>query len=224
MPKQPRDFYKAVDKGDIGEEIIQEYLEKKGYTVYKHSTQDKPHWIDAFAAKGKEKLIAYDVKTKARFNKWPAQGINKSSHEEYKKLAKQFGVPFLLFFVDDKNGNVHAANLEKLSEGFEPNDYLIAWELKEMNYLFNIGKERIEQISKLDQRNYDYKPDKTPTPPHPTPPQEEITPEEKQGREDGKEYAEKIQEEDIPEPPEEPTPEQELQTEMEEAEYPAWME
>jgi hypothetical protein len=207
MPKQPRDFYKAVDKGDIGEEIIKEYLEKKGYTVYKHSTQDKPHWIDAFAAKGKEKLMAYDVKTKARFNKWPAQGINKSSHEEYKKLAEQFGVPFFLFFVDDKNGNVHAANLEKLSEGFEPNDYLIAWELKEMNYLFNIGEERIEQISKLDQRNYDYKPEKTTTPPHPTPPpQEEIK-----------------AEEEIPEPPEEPTPEQELQTEMEEAEYPAWM-
>ena len=58
-----------VKKGNIGEKIIQQYLEGKGWKVYKPFTKGA-HWFDMLACKNKAKVIAIDVKTKARFNKW----------------------------------------------------------------------------------------------------------------------------------------------------------
>ena len=57
-----------VKKGNIGENIIINFLEEKGFIIYKPITK-AAHWIDIIATKSKEEIYAIDVKTKGRFNK-----------------------------------------------------------------------------------------------------------------------------------------------------------
>jgi len=68
MEQRQRSFKPALKKGEIGEMIIQDFLEKRGWIVYRPFTKDKAHYFDALATKNKEKVIAIDVKTKARLN------------------------------------------------------------------------------------------------------------------------------------------------------------
>jgi hypothetical protein len=148
----------ALKKGEIGEKIIISFLEEKGWIVYCPFTKNKAHYFDVLATQNKEKVIAIDIKTKARLNNWNAQGINIKSYNEYLKFINKINVPFYLFFIDDKNGDVHCAELIKLKNEFYPNPYIIAWNLNQMKLLFNIGIDKINELSKLDQRNYNYNP------------------------------------------------------------------
>jgi Holliday junction resolvase-like predicted endonuclease len=159
-------FEKALKKGEMGEEIIRKYLEEKGWIVYFPFTKDKPHYFDILATKNKEKVIAVDVKTKARLNKWPAQGINLKAYNEYKKFIEKTNIPFYLIFIDDKNGDVHSANLRKLKQGFSVSSKseIIAWHLSDMKKLFKLNKDQIKELSKFDQRNYPYEPIEKTTP------------------------------------------------------------
>jgi len=158
MERKPRSFSTALKKGDIGEQIVQQFLEQRGWIVYRPFTKDKAHYFDIMATKNKEKVVAIDVKTKARLNNWKAQGINLKTYLEYKRFIDKINIPFYLIFIDDKNGDVHCAELSKLKKSFYPTEYIIAWYLDEMIYLFNIGNKRITELSAFDQRNYDYKP------------------------------------------------------------------
>ncbi len=155
-----KDFKIALQKGEAGELIIKEYLESRGWVVYCPLTKDKAHYFDILASLNKEKVIAIDVKTKARLNNWPAQGINIKSYREYKKFAETTNVPFYLVFVDDKTGDVHSQELNKLTNEFYPgkSGQIVAWPLDCMLFLFNIGEDKIKELSKYDQRNYDFIP------------------------------------------------------------------
>ena len=158
MEQRQRSFKPALKKGEIGEMIIQDFLEKRGWIVYRPFTKDKAHYFDALATKNKEKVIAIDVKTKARLNNWRAQGINIKSYNEYKQFIDKVNVPFYLIFIDDKCGDVYTAELAKLKNYFNPTPYIIAWYLDEMFFLFNIGEENIKKLSEFDQRSYKYNP------------------------------------------------------------------
>ena len=153
-------FQKALMKGEMGETIIRKFLEKRGWIVYFPFTKNKAHYFDILATKNKEKVIAVDVKTKARLNKWAAQGINLKSYNEYMRFIKKTKISFYLFFIDDKNGDVHYADLRRLGHGFPINSKIIAWHLVSMKKLFNIGESKIKELSELDQRNYPYLPKK----------------------------------------------------------------
>jgi hypothetical protein len=152
------DFQKALKKGDIGEDIVTEFLEKKGWIIYRPFTKDKAHYFDMLCTLNKEKVIAIDVKTKARLNKWAAQGINIKSYNEYLNFVEMTKVNFYLIFVDDKNGQVYLADLITLKNPIYPNSKIIAWKLDDMKYLFTISDEDIERLSKYDQRNYEFNP------------------------------------------------------------------
>ncbi len=149
---------KTTKKGLLGEKIITKYLEKKGWIVYNPTTKDKAHYFDILATKNKKKVIAIDVKTKARLNNWNAQGIDFKHYKQYLKFTKDTSVPFWLFFVDDKTGRVHCSDITKLKDGFFPCSSIIAWRLTQMYFLFKISEEDILNISKLDTRNYNFNP------------------------------------------------------------------
>jgi len=153
-----KNFNIALKKGEIGEKIIIDFLEKKGWIAYHPFTKNKAHYFDILATKDKNDVIAIDVKTKARLNKWNAQGINIKHYNEYLNFVNKTNVNFYLFFIDDKIGDVHYANIKDLKNSFYPNDYIIAWELKEMKYLFNIGFDKINELTQYDQRNYEFQP------------------------------------------------------------------
>jgi len=152
------DFQIALKKGDIGEDIVSEFLEKKGWIIYRPFTKDKAHYFDMICTLNKEKVIAIDVKTKARLNNWNAQGINIKSYNEYINFVKITSVNFYLIFVDDKTGSVHLADLMQLNNPIYPNKNIIAWKVEDMKYLFTISQEDIDRLSKYDQRNYKFNP------------------------------------------------------------------
>jgi hypothetical protein len=152
-----KSFDIALKKGEIGEGIIRQYLEDKGWIVYFPFTKNKAHYFDMLATKNKEQVLALDVKTKARLNKWNAQGINIIHYNQYIKFAQSTNISFFIIFIDDKLGDVHSAELLKLKNPIYPNENIIAWELSQMKYLFNIGLEKIKLLSQYDQRNYNFK-------------------------------------------------------------------
>lgn len=152
------DFKTSLIKGEIGEEIVTEYLEKKGWIVYRPYTKDKAHYFDMLCTFQKEKTIAIDVKTKARLNKWNAQGINIKAYNEYLNFVHKTNVNFYLIFVDDKNGDVHSADITKLKNSIAVNNNIIAWPVTEMKHLFTISDKDINRISEYDQRNYKFDP------------------------------------------------------------------
>lgn len=152
-----KDFNTALQKGEIGEQIIREYLENKGWIVYFPFTKGS-HYFDMLCTLNKEKVIAIDVKTKARLNKYAAQGINKNHYLQYMNFVNTSKVPFYLIFVDDKTGDVHCAEISKLTNEIEINEKIIAWNLEQMQFLFNIGEDNIKKLTAFDQRNYDFNP------------------------------------------------------------------
>lgn len=149
----------SLKKGEIGEKIIREYLENKGWIVYQPITKNKPHYFDMLCTYDKEKVIAIDVKTKARLNKWNAQGIDIRHYNQYMNFINTTNVNFYLFFIDDKNGDVHCADLKNLHNPIHINNKIIAWYLNDMSYIFSISNEKINELSNYDQRNYNFNPE-----------------------------------------------------------------
>jgi hypothetical protein len=150
-------FQTALKKGEIGENIVREYLENRGWVVYFPFTKNKAHAFDMLCTFNKEKVMAIDVKTKARLNKTPAQGIDIKSYNEYLHFKKAMNINFYLIFVDDKNGDVHFFEIGSNIDSFKINN-IIFWHLKDMKFIFNIGEKNILELSKYDQRNYNFNP------------------------------------------------------------------
>jgi len=148
---------KQIKKGDIGEKIVCNYLEQKGYIIYKPFTKGA-HYFDMLATKNKKKVIALDVKTKARLNSYEATGINLKHYEDYKRLINLTKIPFYIFFVDEMEGKVYTQLLNKLPEPFKLNEKIVCWYLKDLIYLFDISEQEKQELKKYNTRNYDYKP------------------------------------------------------------------
>ena len=155
-------FSTCMNKGDLGELFFKEFLERRGWVVYKPTVTDRAHFCDIFATRGKRELILADVKTKARLNKTNATGINLSAYNDYLHFAKNYPIPFHLVFVNDKDGEVHSCNiltLEKSKSGFLiSNDRIICWPISVMRKLFTLNDEQVASLSAYDQRNYAYSP------------------------------------------------------------------
>ena len=149
---------KKFKKGKIGEDIVRGILQSKGWVTYSPDISG-PHYFDILAIKDKEKVIAIDVKTKARFNNYPAQGIDLRHYEEYLRFINTCSIPFYLIFVDDKNGDIHVAKLDDLKDPFYPAKHIIAWGLYQMKKIATIQDVKFfEEMAKLDERSYKYNP------------------------------------------------------------------
>ena len=103
-----------VKKGNLGEKIVDEYFEGRGYIIYKPVT-GAAHLIDRLYVKDKKKLIFADTKTKAKRNMYPDTGFDCKHYEDYQRL-QNMGLEVWIFFVDEAEAAVYANTLEKLSE------------------------------------------------------------------------------------------------------------
>lgn len=142
---------KKFKKGALGERIFIEHLKSRGYIVMVPEQKDKPHLCDIIATHGKERCIAIDVKTKKKFYWRNSQGINVSSYNQYLAFSKLNSIPFYLVFVDEDSGEVHWSDISKLKDPFyNKKGTIIYWELKQMNYLFNITQEQMEELAQYN--------------------------------------------------------------------------
>lgn len=104
----------TVKKGDLGESIVDEFLRGKRVIPYK-PTFGGAHPFDRLCATADKKTIFIaDVKTKPARLRFPDTGINIRHYDDYKFIAKKYGLRIFIFFVDEVAQEVYGNWLEKL--------------------------------------------------------------------------------------------------------------
>lgn len=156
-----------VKKGNLGEEIVLKKLEEKGYIVYKSITE-KAHAFDFLAVKDKKVFIIAEVKSKARFNKFEATGIDIKSFEEYKYIYENQKIDIVLFFVDEhpKEERIYCQKLSILMQekiineiqypNFNISKGKILFSLSDMKELCKLTKEQLNELKKYSSRSHEY--------------------------------------------------------------------
>lgn len=156
-----------VKKGNIGEDIVKSVLENKGYIIYKCIT-DGAHAFDFLAIKDKKVFLIAEVKSKARFNKFDATGIDERSYNEYVFIYKNVGIDVILFFVDEhpKEERIYCQRLsvlmvEKTVNNISyPNKNIskgkIVFSLQDMINVCRLNESQLAELRKHSTRNYEY--------------------------------------------------------------------
>lgn len=156
-----------VKKGNLGERIVKQALEQKGYTVYKCVT-DGAHAFDFLAVKDKKVFLIAEVKSKARFNRFAATGIDIRNFEEYRYIHENQNIDVLLFFVDEhpKEERIYCQKLSilmqpKTIDGVKYPNITIAngkilFSLSDMITVCKLNDEQLLELKKHSTRNYDY--------------------------------------------------------------------
>lgn len=164
-------FEQALRKGAVGEQIVREWLEVKGFVVYQPLT-DGAHAFDMMAIQNKKLVIALDVKAKAAMNKWPATGVDVNALRVYKEFMNRHNMPFFIAFVDERKREVYGnwiSVLEKLRivGGIKyprviENKYgkqIRLWPLEAMKLIAKLDEAKAQELRQLSQRNYQYAPE-----------------------------------------------------------------
>jgi len=154
---------KSNKKGNIGESIVKDWLKNRGYMIYSPEVLGA-HAFDILAMKDKINLIAGDVKTKAKLNKYNGTGIDISHYKTYKKISEKHNIPFFIFFVDEQMGKIYGNFLDKLEAKvyddvqypFNMNEEIIIFSMKNMILVADISLDDSNKIKMLNTRNYEY--------------------------------------------------------------------
>lgn len=160
-------FEVALVKGEIGEQIVKDHLESKGWVVYKPQTPG-PHCFDILALLNKKSAIALDVKAKSRLNKYPATGIDQRHFEEYKSFSEKHLMPFWVVFVDEMQKTVYGNTIAELEKEREvegvkypfvmnaKGKHVRIWPLEAMKPIASISDDSVQKLISFNQRNYSY--------------------------------------------------------------------
>ena len=160
---------KTVQKGNLGERIVQKFIESKGFIVYSAITEGA-HAFDFLAIKDKKLAIAAEVKTKSLMNKYKATGFNKSQWQYYMNFSKKHNIQIFVFFVDEHLKKIYGNWLSVLEEQREQDGRIYPFDLTTMYgatirlYPFSAMKEiadiddnTAQTLKDLSQRNYEYR-------------------------------------------------------------------
>jgi len=162
----------SFKKGTLGEFIIIDIIKNlfPEYDILTNNIKNKAHWIDMILMNKTNNDIKYiEIKTKARLNQYPMTGIDFRHYQEYLKLNEK-GNDVIIIFLDDKIGDIHFLPISKAIE-LESQDKVkifpfkqkninkktICWFLEDMKFITKISKKDINKLSKLDERNYNFK-------------------------------------------------------------------
>jgi hypothetical protein len=153
-----------VKKGNIGEDIVEKYIEKLGYIIYKPVTE-KAHPFDRLCVKNKIDIFVAEIKTKPKRTYYPDTGFNHNHYEDYKRIQKK-GIKVYIFFVDEDSGDIYGNWLSELSEQkkIKHNNKIIEYPLIQNNIIYfpiismkkitNLDNEQSLNIKKLYSGSY----------------------------------------------------------------------
>jgi len=158
-----------VQKGKLGEQIVDQYLKDNGIIPY-IAVFDGPHPFDRLIASlDKKNIFIADIKTKARRNYYPDTGIDERQYKEYQYLTHKYNIRCFLFFVDESLGEIYGNFLDVLSQP-EIVQYngktlqypliqggIIYFSLARMKLIATINSQQVEALKRLSNRNYVYK-------------------------------------------------------------------
>jgi hypothetical protein len=163
-----KSFELSLKKGDLAENIIKRKLEEKGWVVYQPVTAGA-HCFDMLCIKNKKRVIAIDVKSKARMNKFPATGIDYRHFCQYKTFSENHLVEFWVIFVDEFLKKIYGNTIQELEkqrvESSITYPYMIKtkegnqirlWPLSAMISIADLNEKQCEDLIVLNQRKYAY--------------------------------------------------------------------
>jgi hypothetical protein len=100
-------FEQCVQKGAIGEGILDRVIRQKGYVPY-YPDPGVPHPFDRLVASPDKRRIAIvEVKTKCRREAYADTGIDQSCFDDYQHITLTYGLRLFLVFVDAKVGTMY---------------------------------------------------------------------------------------------------------------------
>lgn len=144
---------REVQKGNIGEQLVKDFLESLGFLVYK-CISEKAHPIDFSAFKGmadsqKMEIVFVDAKAKARRTRWADTGIDKRHFDIYEAIGEKFQRPVWIFFIDETPciESIYGNSLEKLKAS-KPNIYkgIVYFDLRAMIHVAKIPKDYAAEL------------------------------------------------------------------------------
>lgn len=159
----------SVKKGAVGESIVRGILESKGWTVYQPMT-DGAHCFDMLSIRDKRTAIALDVKAKARFNKWPATGVDLKHFNEYMRFSQKHNMPFWIVFVDEQMLSIYGETLNELEKlrTVDGKNYpfnlstqkavIRVWPISAMRPIAKLDEVQARDLSEFNQRSYEFTP------------------------------------------------------------------
>lgn len=103
----------TVRLGNLGEQIVDEYLARKGVIPYAPAA-DGAHPFDRLCAYKKTRIFIAETKTKPRRLKYPDTGISLKHYVEYKQIERTHSLDVWLFFVDSDHAQVYGGKLKDL--------------------------------------------------------------------------------------------------------------
>lgn len=152
-----------VIKGTFAEEIVDNYLESRGYIVYSPKTEGA-HAFDKLAIKGKEQVVIAECKAKARRNFYPDTGIDVRHYNEYKLIQNKHSIPVFIFFIDEMMAEVYGNSLNQLTKPKEikglkyplERNGIIYFPLENMRHVCKLTEEQVRFLKGSSTRRYNY--------------------------------------------------------------------
>jgi hypothetical protein len=157
---------RTTKKGEYAEEIIDNFLIRKGFIVCKPVEDNKSHYIDRviYRKKNKKELIWVDVKCKSSRKYYPDTGFDYADYEKYKDIVTS-GSKVVLFFVNEETQSVYGGlltDLEKPKKVGKKNYPLIEYcnvkviyfPLENMQTFFKFSDFDSVELKKLTDSNY----------------------------------------------------------------------
>lgn len=128
------DERKEVQKGNLGEELVERYLAGRGYVVYRPTTG--PHPFDRLcASKDKRSIFVAEIKTKPRRKFYPDTGFDQRHNHDYINIAMKHSMDVFVYFVDEVEGWIYGGEL--LSNLHRPRQLMHGGKL--LQYPWSIG-------------------------------------------------------------------------------------
>ncbi len=158
----------SVQKGNIGEKLVNEWLGKQGFIPYSPTIPGVHPFDKLVASADKKRIFIAEIKTKPARTYYPDTGINIRNYEDYKFIEEKHKLDVFLFFVDEDKCKIYGNWLKELEvktfiKGYShETEYplrqggIIYFPLKLMKEIADISPSEIEQLKALSGRNKDY--------------------------------------------------------------------
>ena len=110
-----------LEKGKLGEAIVDMYLMDRGVIPYKPVLEEAAHPFDRLcASRDKRRLFVVEVKAKPARYAYPDTGINISHWNDYTNIQDTYRIDVYIFFVDEERREVYGgefrAGVEDVAE------------------------------------------------------------------------------------------------------------
>lgn len=169
--------FRSVQKGNIGERLVDEYLTSQGFIPYSPTAEGAHPFDRLVASPDKKTVFIVDAKTKPARTYYPDTGIDVRHHADYMNIRAKYGMDVFLYFVDEDRGTIYGNYLHILDEPHtvyhqgKKLEYPMEapgatgtiryFPLEKMLHIANIPAQEVEALRALSDRNPGY----APTPP-----------------------------------------------------------